>query len=160
MTSSPHASPGEPAVTLDQFRQVIEMQPFTRWTGLEVVSVERGRVETWLRLRHEDMTQHHGFLHGGLVGFLADNAAAYAAATEIGDVVTAQFSLNFLAPGIGDSFYTRAEVVKAGRRQVTVRVDVFAETGGEAKLIAVATAIILPAGRGAIDIVPQEGPSS
>lgn len=127
-------------------REVIKIQPFTRWTGIEILKAEDGVVETRLVLRREDMTQHHGFLHGGLVGFLADNAAAYAAATLVGDVVTSQFSLNFLAPGIGEAFRARAHVVKAGKRQVTVRVDVIAEQGDKEKLIAVAQATITPVG--------------
>jgi uncharacterized protein (TIGR00369 family) len=127
-------------------REVIKIQPFTRWTGVEILKAEDGVVETRLVLRPEDMTQHHGFLHGGLVGFLADNAAAYAAATLVGDVVTSQFSLNFLAPGIGEAFRARAHVVKAGKRQVTVRVDVIAEQGDKEKLIAVAQATITPVG--------------
>ncbi len=126
-------------------REIIKVQSFTRWTGLEVLKAEDGVVETRLKLRGEDMTQHHGFLHGGLVAFLADNAAAYAAATVVGDVLTAQFSLNFLSPGIGDHFLTRAEVIKAGRRQITVRSDVFAVSEGGEKLMATANAVILPA---------------
>ncbi|MGJ3233157.1 MAG: PaaI family thioesterase [Oceanicaulis sp.] len=126
--------------------EVVRMQPFTRWTGLEILKAENGEVETRLVLRKDDMTQHHGFLHGGLVGFLADNAAAYAAATLIGDVVTSQFTLNFLAPGVGEAFRARASVVKAGKRQTVVRVDVIAEQDGGDKLIAVAQATILPAG--------------
>lgn len=134
-----------PVATYEILKDIPKIQPFTRWTGLEVLRAQDGEVETRLRLRKEDMTQHHGFLHGGLVGFLADNAAAYAAATVVGDVVTAQYSLNFLAPGVGEAFVTRAKVLKAGKRQVTVRSDVFAvsEDGSE-KLIAAATAIILP----------------
>jgi uncharacterized protein (TIGR00369 family) len=139
-------SPTRPVATLEILREIIKVQPFTRWTGLELIRAEAGQVETRLVLRTEDMTQHHGFLHGGLVGFLADNAAAYAAATVVGDVVTSQFSLNFLAPGVGEAFRARASVVKAGKRQVTVRVDVFAEQSGQEKLIAVAQAVILPVG--------------
>lgn len=135
-----------PVATEEILRQVIELQPFTRWTGLELIRAGEGEAETRLVLRAEDMTQHHGFLHGGLVGFLADNAAAYAASTVIGDVVTGQFSLNFLAPGVGEAFRARAKVVKAGRRQATVRIDVVAEQDGKEKLIAVAQATILPVG--------------
>lgn len=138
--------PDRQVATLDILREVIKIQPFTRWAGLELISADKGEVETRLVLRKQDMTQHHGFLHGGLVGFLADNAAAYAAATVVGDVVTSQFSLNFLAPGLGEAFRTRASVVKAGKRQVTVRADVFAEQDGDEKLIAVAQATILPVG--------------
>jgi uncharacterized protein (TIGR00369 family) len=143
-----------PKVDAKLLRQAIKIQPFTRWTGLEVLKAEDGVVETRLVLRKEDMTQHHGFLHGGLVGFLADNAAAYAAATVVGDVVTAQFSLNFLSPGVGESFRTRAEVVKAGRRQVTVRSDVYAEGEAGEKLVATATVLILPAGDASLKHAP------
>ena len=136
-------------------REVIKIQSFTRWTGLQVLKAEDGVVETRLELRKEDMTQHHGFLHGGLVGFLADNAAAYAAATVIGDVLTAQYSINFLAPGVGDSFLTRAEVVKVGKRQVTVRSEVYAQSDNGEKLIATATVLILPAGAVALDKAPS-----
>lgn len=144
-TAPDSATTARPVATAEILRQVIGMQSFTRWTGLELIKAENGEVETRLKLRAEDMTQHHGFLHGGLVGFLADNAAAYAASTVVGDVVTAQYALNFFAPGIGDAFVTRAKVLKAGKRQVTVRSDVYAlaEDSSE-KQIATATAIILP----------------
>lgn len=143
MSLTPNSSE-TPVVNAEVLRDVIKIQPFTRWTGLEILKAEEGEVVTRLQLRKEDMTQHHGFLHGGLVGFLADNAAAYAAATLVGDVVTSQFSLNFLAPGIGKAFRAQAQVVKAGKRQVTVRVDVIAEQDEGEKLIAVAQATILP----------------
>ena len=120
-------------------------------TGLEVICAERGHVETRMHLRPDDMTQHHGFLHGGLIGFLADNAAAYAAATVIGDVLTAQYSLNFLSPGVGDAFIARADVVKAGKRQVVVGVKVYAVSDAGEKLIATANAVILPAGAVGLD---------
>ncbi|MEQ8406521.1 MAG: PaaI family thioesterase [Oceanicaulis sp.] len=143
--ASAHAAAGT-RVDAALLREVVNRQPFTRWTGLEIVKAENGEVETRLALRVEDMTQHHGFLHGGLVGFLADNAAAYAAATLVGDVVTSQFSLNFLAPGVGEAFRAKASVIKAGKRQVVARVDVIAEQDGHDKLIAVAQATITPLG--------------
>lgn len=140
------AGPGAPArVDAALLRQVIEMQPFTRWTGLELIRAEDGEVETRLVPRAEDMTQHHGFVHGGLIGFLADNAAAYAAATLVGDVLTAQYSINFVSPGVGEALVTRAKVLKAGKRQIAVEARVFAINAGEEKLVATAQATILPA---------------
>jgi uncharacterized protein (TIGR00369 family) len=144
--SSAQRPPEAPVADAALLREVIKVQPFTRWTGLEVIKAESGEVETRLELRKDDMTQHHGFLHGGLVGFLADNAAAYAAATVVGDVVTSQFTVNFLSPGIGSAFRARAQVIKAGKRQVVVRVDIIAEQDEGEKLIAVAQATILPVG--------------
>ncbi|WP_375548436.1 PaaI family thioesterase [Oceanicaulis alexandrii] len=144
--SSAQRPPEAAVADAAMLREVIKVQPFTRWTGLEVIKAEDGAVETRLVLRKDDMTQHHGFLHGGLVGFLADNAAAYAAATMVGDVVTSQFTVNFLSPGIGSAFRARAQVIKAGKRQVVVRVDIIAEQDEGEKLIAVAQATILPVG--------------
>jgi len=141
------AEDAPPLVDLDTLRQVVAIQSFTRWTGLEIVRVERGLVETSMRLRKDDMTQHHGFLHGGLVGFLADNVSAYAGATVLGDVVTAQYQLNLLAPGVGERFRAVGRMVKAGKRQAVTQAEVFAvKADGAEKLIALATATILPVG--------------
>lgn len=143
-----------PLVDAATFREIVKMQPFTRWTGLEVLRVEYGFVETRMALRAEDMVQHHGFLHGGLIAFMADNVSAYAAATTVGDVLTAQFSVNYVSPGVGEAFVARGYVVKAGRRQVVTRADIFALQAGEEKLVAVASAVILPAGAVALTRPP------
>lgn len=135
-----------PVATEEILRELLQQHSFTRWTGLELIRAEGGEVETRLVLRKEDMTQHHGYLHGGLVSFLADNAAAWAAATVAGDVVTSQLSLNLVAPGVGEAFRAKAKVLKAGKRQVTVRSEVYAEQDGGQKLIAAAQATILPVG--------------
>ncbi len=147
---------GGPAPLVDAatFREVVKIQPFTLWAGLEVVRVEWGFVETRMALRKEDMVQHHGFLHGGLIAFMADNACAYAAATTVGDVLTAQFSVNYLSPGIGEAFIARGSVVKPGKRQVVTRADILAVRDGAEKLVAVASAVILPAGAAALTQAP------
>ncbi|MEM8985476.1 MAG: PaaI family thioesterase [Pseudomonadota bacterium] len=135
-----------PVIDIEIMRQVADIQTFTNWSGLEVVSCARGRVEIALPFRREDMAQHHGFLHGGLTGFLVDTACAYAAGTVVGDVVTAQYSLHYLSPGVGDRFSAVGEVVKTSKRQVVVDAKVFAEKQGAKKLIAKGSAVIFPAG--------------
>ncbi len=47
--------------------------------GLKAVSAAQGFPE---------LIQHHGFAHGGIVGALADDACAWAAAPVLGDAVT------------------------------------------------------------------------
>ena len=143
-----------PVVDAAAFQEVVKIQPFTRWTGLEVLRVEHGFVETRMVLRTQDMVQHHGFLHGGLIAFMADNVCAYAAATVAGDVLTAQFSVNYLSPGVGESFLARGHVVKAGRRQLVTRAEISALQNGKEKLVAVANAVILPAGAAALTTLP------
>jgi uncharacterized protein (TIGR00369 family) len=91
------------------------------------------------------MTQHHGFVHGAVVGLMADNACAWAAASLAGDVVTGSYTISFLAPAKGASLRAKGNVVKSGRRQVIVRADVWSEIAGEEPiLIAVAQATIVP----------------
>jgi uncharacterized protein (TIGR00369 family) len=140
-----------PVATLELLKQVVKMSPFTSWSGTEVTKCEDGHAELKVPFR-KDLTQHHGFLHGGIVGFLSDNVSAWAASSVVGDVLTAEYSVKLLAPGMGDYFVARGDVVKATRRLVAVESKVFAVTVGEGgqpseKLIAMGTATILPAGR-------------
>ena len=102
--------------------------------------------ELTLALR-DDLTQHHGFAHGAVVGLMADNACAWAAASVAGDVVTGSYTINFLAPAKGERLRAKGQVVKSGKRQVIVRAEVWAE-GREAVpvLAAIATATIVPVG--------------
>lgn len=118
---------------------------FSRFLGVELTRFESGTVEISLALR-PDLTQHHGYAHGAVVGSLADTVSAWAAATVVGDVVTAEYKLNFLAPARGESLWARGEVLRAGRRQVVVRADVYARDGGRDTLVAAALATVSPVG--------------
>ena len=48
---------------------------FSNWLNVEPITVWEGESELFLQLRPE-MTQHHGFAHGAIVGLMADNACA------------------------------------------------------------------------------------
>lgn len=117
---------------------------FSRWLGVEPVRVWEGVSELTLDVRPEH-TQHHGFAHGAIVGLMADNACAWAAASVTGDVVTGSYTINFLAPATGSRLRSKGEVIRAGKRQVVVRADVWSERDGdESKLVAVAQATVMP----------------
>jgi len=137
--------------TLEILKEVVKHSPFTSWSGTEVTKCENGHAELKTPFR-KDLTQHHGFLHGGIIGFLSDNVSAWAASSVVGDVLTAEYSVKLLSPGMGDYFIARGDVVKATRRLVAVESKVFAVTKNDAgedseKLIAMGTATILPAGQ-------------
>jgi uncharacterized protein (TIGR00369 family) len=117
---------------------------FSSWLGVDPVRCWQGEAELTLAVR-PDMTQHHGFVHGAVVGLMADNACAWAAASLAGDVVTGSYTISFLAPAKGTSLRAKGHVVKPGKRQVIVRADVWSEIGGEEPtLVAVAQATIVP----------------
>ncbi len=93
------------------------------------------------------MTQHHGFAHGAIVGLMADNACAWAAASVAGDVVTGGYTIDFLHPAQGERLRAQGQVIKPGKRQVVTRADVFAERDGiDPVHVAAAQATIIPTG--------------
>ena len=145
MSETSEAGP-EPLVNREALSYVASQQTFTNWTGVKVNRVEYGLVELEMPFRREDMAQHHGFLHGAMIGFLVDNVCAYTAATVVGDVLTAQYSVNFLRPGIGETFIARGQMVSRSKRQVVVRADIIAVKDGEEKLIAIGDSVVMPAG--------------
>lgn len=119
---------------------------FSSWLAVEPIKVWEGESELTLTLRPE-MTQHHGYAHGAIVGLMADNACAWAGASVAGDVVTGGYTIDFLRPAKGERLRARGQVIKAGKRQVVVRADVWAESDGEAPIhVAAAQATIVPTG--------------
>ena len=58
--------------------------------------------------------------------------------------MASHFSVDCLAPAVGDAFVARGRVVKAGRRQVFTHAELFALRGGDEKLVATGAAILVP----------------
>ncbi len=86
-----------------------------------------------------DITQQHGYFHGGIIGTIADSAGGYAAFSlmpESSSVLTVEYKMNLLAPGDGDLLIARGNVVKFGRTLVVTRVDAVVVTEGRETLCA------------------------
>jgi uncharacterized protein (TIGR00369 family) len=90
--------------------------------------VERGRTE--IHVPHWDgIEQQHGFVHGNVVGMIADSAAGYAAMTiaaATASVLTVEYKINLVAPADGEKLIARGQVVRAGRTLIVTKADVFA----------------------------------
>ena len=128
-------------------RVAVRGSGFTNWLDVEPLLVWGGESELLLELRPE-MTQHHGFAHGAIIGLMADNASAWAAASVAGDVVTGSYTINFLRPALGAQLRAKGKVIKSGKRQVIVRAEVWAEAeDAEPVHVASAQATIIPTGR-------------
>ena len=133
----------DPAVE-EGLRSVALGSGFNKWLGIRLIAAGGGRVELEIPVR-PDFTQHHGVVHGGIVGTAADTASAWAAASVSGDVVTASYTLQLLGAARGSLLRARAEVIRAGRRMVSVEARVTSEApGDEPRLVAVALANIVP----------------
>jgi acyl-coenzyme A thioesterase PaaI-like protein len=86
---------------------------------------------------------HHRFVHGAVIGFLADSACAWAAASLVGDVVTSEYKLNLMVPATGSRLLGRGEVITINGRQVICRADVFCEKDNREIMVATALATIV-----------------
>ena len=100
--------------------------------------VEPGLTE--IHLPHwAGVEQQHGFVHGGVVGMIADSAAGYAAMTLVSasaSVLTVEYKMNLLAPADGEKLIARGKVVRPGRTLVVTQAEVFAVKDGKEKLCA------------------------
>lgn len=100
--------------------------------------VEHGCTE--IHLSHwNGVEQQHGFVHGGVVGMIADSAAGYAAMTMVpasASVLTVEFKMNLLAPADGEKLIVRGQVVRPGRTLIVTKAEVFAVKDGKESLCA------------------------
>jgi len=130
----------------EDIKQSFALQSIMRLIDAELNLVEPGIVEIALPYR-ADLTQQHGYLHGGIVTTIADSAAGYAAYSlmpEGAEVLSIEFKINLLRPAQGKSFLARAEVIKPGRTLTVARADVFgiAASGARALLATMLATII------------------
>jgi uncharacterized protein (TIGR00369 family) len=107
-------------------------QPFMDLIGARITGLEPGFCEITVGHRRE-LTQQHGFVHGGVLASIADSAAGYAAFSLMpteASILTVEYKLNILRPGQGEAMIARGRVVKPGRTLTVVQADVFARSGG------------------------------
>ena len=129
---------------LNALKQINSTSAFNRWANIEVTRAEPGEADLSMAFRSADMAKYAGFLHAGLIGALLDTACGFAAGTVAGNVLASHFSVNCLAPAVGEVFIAKGRVIKAGKKQVFARAELFAQTGDEMKLVATGDAILVP----------------
>jgi uncharacterized protein (TIGR00369 family) len=117
--------------------------------GAKLASVSDGEVHIVLPFS-ERLSQQHGYVHAGAITSILDSACGYAALTKAPpncDVVTAEFKINFIRPGLGDHFLAIGRVQSSGRRLTvcTSEVRAFSGTGSTHKVVALMQATIVNA---------------
>jgi uncharacterized protein (TIGR00369 family) len=133
-----------PADLTAQFRSLSATASFNRWAGFEVERVVEGECDLRLVWRDDDLGQYSNFLHAGLISALLDTACGFAAAAIAGSVLSSHFSMNCLAPAVGEQFIALGRVVKAGRKQIFTTGELHAHRDASSKLVATATTILVP----------------
>ncbi|HEX6956701.1 MAG TPA: PaaI family thioesterase [Ferrovibrio sp.] len=114
-------------------RDSFARQPAMELIGARLATVAPGLCEISLPKKPE-ITQQHGFVHGGVVGMIADSAAGYAAFSLFpanSTVLTVEYKLNLLAPADADLLLACGRVTRHGRTLTVCTLDVFAHRGGK-----------------------------
>jgi uncharacterized protein (TIGR00369 family) len=115
-------------------RENLGRQTFLRLLGATATVVEPGHVVIEVPFR-DDLCQQNGYLHAGVLTSVADSACGYAALSRMPpgrDVLSVEFKVNLLAPGVGDLFRADARVVRSGRTLSVCQAEVTAVRDGAA----------------------------
>jgi uncharacterized protein (TIGR00369 family) len=113
-------------------RDSFQRQQVMAWIGATLTHLAPGQCEITLPHKPE-LTQQHGYIHGGIIGTIGDTAGGFAAYTLMphdASVLTVEYKMNIMAPGDGELMIARGEVIRAGRTLVVARADVFAVKAG------------------------------
>ena len=123
----------EAALTPDEterLREAFERVPFAHLLKLELGEMKRGEATLHLEVRDE-LRQNNGVVHGGVIASLVDTAAAFAILSilEKGQSsTTVDLTIHYLRPLLGGRATAHARVLRAGRRILTITVDVLNES--------------------------------
>jgi uncharacterized protein (TIGR00369 family) len=112
------------------------------WTWLGLQTVETGEGIAIIEMKAtEDMANHSGFVHGGMISTLADSAMGRSLRTLKPGVVRAMsfdLKLSFIsAAKIGETLRATGRVIHAGRRTMVAECRV---EGPDQRLVATASA--------------------
>lgn len=125
-------------------REILNNQPFSVLLGTKLELFEPGKAVLTLAIR-EELKQQHGFVHGGVVSYIADNALTYAGGSVLGDSVTSEYKINYLRPAVGEKLVARASVLASGKKQAVCQCEVFVVGDVGERLVAVAQGTIIKA---------------
>ncbi|HEY0078439.1 MAG TPA: PaaI family thioesterase [Pyrinomonadaceae bacterium] len=123
------------ALTIDELtrlRSGLARVAYARLLGIELESAERGAVVFRMSAR-SDLEQIDRIMHGGAIASLVDTASAFAVLSllEAGQTTaTVDLTIHYLRPVRDDAqLKAHAHVLRAGRRIVTVSIEVMNEHG-------------------------------
>jgi uncharacterized protein (TIGR00369 family) len=131
--------------TYRHVRESFARQGLMKHLGAELTALGAGKCE--IRLHHRaDLTQQHGYFHGGVTASIADSASGYAAYTMMpadSSVLAVEYKINFVAPADGELLIARGRVLRSGRTLKVCAADVFVVNDKQETLCATALSTIM-----------------
>ena len=135
---------GDPQ-SVERMRADFDRQGAMSTMGITVSDVAPGRVVLEMPF-NPAFSQHHGFIHAGVITSGMDSACGFAALTLMSadsEVLTVEFKSSFLAPARGQSFRFEGDVIKAGRTLTFTEGRAIAVDGSKETQIASITATMM-----------------
>ena len=123
-------------------RHILSSQAFSQLLGAKLTAFDVGSAEITITVKDE-LKQHHGFVHGGVVSYLADNSLTFAGGSILGDSVTSEYKINYVRPALGHTLVARSTVLYSGKRQAVCDCKVYAVGEKGEVLVAVAQGTII-----------------
>ncbi|MFQ5996159.1 MAG: PaaI family thioesterase [Dehalococcoidales bacterium] len=130
---------------LTRLRAEAKEEPIASFLKMQLLELSPGYAKVTIKLtpEHENF---NGFVFGGIIMAVADQAFAYAVNSMSRPNIASQFNIHFIAAAkAGDELIAEGRVVKSGRRVSIAEMTV---TNQEGKLIARATGTTIPVTKG------------
>jgi acyl-CoA thioesterase len=118
---------------MEDFKDMVEKDPFGHLLGIRLDKVEPGYAKTRVKVRGE-FQNFSGYVHGGLIFSLADQAFAAASNSLESLALALQMSINYFSPpAVEDELTAEARQIHLGKKISVYRIKVKDSSG---KLIA------------------------
>ncbi|MFH1087632.1 MAG: PaaI family thioesterase [Chloroflexota bacterium] len=135
--------PGGTPDNVAELKARARAEPIAALLKMELVELSPGYARVQMKPAPEHLN-FNGFVFGGIVMALADQAFAYGVNSISRPSVATQFNMHFIAPAeVGDTLTAECRVVRSGRR---VGISEMTVTNLQGKLIAKATGTTIPLG--------------
>ena len=126
---------------LTDFKSKVEKEPISSFLGMKLLQLEPGYARVSMQMRPEFLT-FNGYIFGGIITCLADQAFACAANSAGRMSIATQFNAHFISgPKPDDELTAECRFIRKGRRVDICEMTV---TNSEGKLIATATGTAIP----------------
>jgi len=129
--------------TVAKLKAAEKTEPIARFLGMKLVEFSPGYAKVKMKLKPE-FQNFNGYVFGGIVMCLADQAFAYGGNSLAYPSVATQFNIHFIAAAeANDELTAECRVLRSGRRAGLSEMTVTNQSG---KLIAKATGVTVPVG--------------
>lgn len=131
----------ETADIVAELKAAEQQEPIASLLKMRLLELTPGYARVAMKIMPEHRN-FNGFIFGGIVMAVADQAFAYASNSLASPSIASQFNIHFIAAaGVDDELTAECRVVRSGRR---VGISEMTVTNQEGKLIAKATGTTIP----------------